>query len=70
MKKILIVDDNNLNLVIAKNVLKNTYEVATATGGTEALSYFEKDSCDLILLDIMMPDMDGFEVLEIGRAHV
>lgn len=67
MKKILIVDDNNLNLAIAKNVLKSTYEVATATGGTEALSYFEKDTCDLILLDIMMPDMDGFEVLEYLR---
>lgn len=67
MKKILIVDDNNLNLAIAKNVLKSTYEVATATGGAEALSYFEKDTCNLILLDIMMPDMDGFEVLEYLR---
>lgn len=64
MKKILIVDDNKLNLVIAKNVLKATYDVATVTGGKEAMAYFENDTCDLILLDIIMPVMDGFEVIE------
>lgn len=64
VSKILIVDDNKLNLVIAKNVLKATYDVATVTGGEEAIAYFEDDTCDLILLDIIMPVMDGFAVIE------
>lgn len=64
LKKILIVDDNELNLVIAKNVLKNTFQVVTAISGEEAFRYLEEDTCDLILLDIVMPLMDGFEVIE------
>lgn len=64
MKKILIVDDNKLNLTVAKNVLRSIYEITAASSGTEALEFIRNQSFDLILLDINMPEMDGFEVLE------
>ncbi|MEA3372365.1 MAG: response regulator [Campylobacterota bacterium] len=60
---ILIVDDNPKNIQLAANVLKavTNYNVFFATSGKAALSQLEKRSYDLILLDIMMPEMDGFE---------
>ncbi|CAN2041256.1 putative two-component system response regulator [Candidatus Magnetomoraceae bacterium gMMP-15] len=61
--KILVVDDQLINLKILQEVLKNDYMVILARNGQEAL---EKvlDFPDLILLDIMMPNMDGYEVCE------
>ncbi|MBQ8787330.1 MAG: diguanylate cyclase [Oscillospiraceae bacterium] len=64
MKKILIVDDNKLNLAVAKNVLSGLYDILSALSGKEALELLLTEVCDLILLDINMPEMDGFEVLE------
>ncbi|MBQ3161271.1 MAG: diguanylate cyclase [Oscillospiraceae bacterium] len=64
MKKILIVDDNKLNLTVAKNVLRSIYEVTAVTNGADALEAVGNQGFDLILLDINMPEMDGFEVLE------
>ena len=64
MKKILIVDDNRLNIIAAKNVLNDIYSVSSVTSGEQALEFLNSESCDLILLDINMPDMDGFEVFE------
>ena len=63
MKNILIIDDNKLNLATARKVLSDEYKVIPAIKGTQALSYLENGSCDIILLDINMPEMDGFEVL-------
>ncbi len=68
MKKILIVDDNKLNLTVAKNVLRSIYEITPASSGAEALGCIENQSFDLILLDINMPEMDGFEVFEKLKA--
>lgn len=61
---VLIVDDNPQNLKVLGNVLKqNTdYNLAFALNGEEALDYIEKHSPDMILLDVMMPGLDGFEV--------
>lgn len=64
MKHILIVDDNKTNLASARSVLSNTYKVTAVTMGTQALKFLEKNFCDLILLDINMPEMDGFEVMK------
>lgn len=64
MKNILIVDDNKLNLMAAKMTLDPLYKVTAVSMGAQALQYLESNSCDLVLLDIDMPDMDGFEVLE------
>jgi len=63
--KILIVDDTPKNLQVLGNLLQNNeYEVEFATNGKAALNWIEEDNFDLILLDIMMPEMDGYEVCE------
>lgn len=62
MKTILVVDDNKINLAMARNVLSDTYNVVPLLKGEQALVFLENNSCDLVLLDIMMPEMDGFEV--------
>lgn len=63
MKNILIVDDNKLNLTAARKVLSGDYKVIPVMRGAQALTYLESGECDIILLDINMPEMDGFEVL-------
>lgn len=66
--KILIVDDNPKNLQVLGNILeKKQYNVEYALSGREALEWMNTDCFDLILLDIMMPEMDGFEVCETVR---
>lgn len=68
MKHILIVDDNKTNLASARSVLNGIYKVTAVTAGAQALKFLENNSCDLILLDINMPEMDGFEVMKkIGK---
>lgn len=60
---ILIVDDVPDNILIASAALeKNGYQVITADAGQKALDLVAKEAVDLILLDIMMPEMDGFQV--------
>lgn len=62
-KTILIVDDEPNNLQLLKNVLSPVgYNLKFATDGVKALNAVEKHKPDLILLDIMMPNMDGYEV--------
>jgi len=63
--KILIIDDNNLNLRMIELILQNrNYAVITSLTGREGLKIARAEKPDLILLDIMMPEMDGFEVCE------
>jgi len=64
MKHILVVDDNKTNLISAKTVLSDEYKVTAVTMGAQALKFLENNTCDLVLLDIDMPEMDGFEVLK------
>lgn len=63
MKKILVVDDTLTNRILLKQTLAalGDYEVIEAVSGKEAISQFKKEKPDLILMDIMMPDMDGCE---------
>ncbi|WJG07639.1 diguanylate cyclase [Aliiglaciecola sp. LCG003] len=61
---VLIVDDVDINLVIAENALNETYTVATANSGYAALEYCRRNIPDLILLDIEMPGMSGLQVCE------
>jgi len=61
-KTILVVDDTLLNIDILKAILAPFYTVKIATNGKIALKIVESQAPDLILLDIMMPDMDGHEV--------
>ncbi|MDR1966452.1 MAG: diguanylate cyclase [Synergistaceae bacterium] len=62
-RKILVVDDEKSNLAVLNQILSMEYTVLTARSGEEALKRVEADSPDLILLDIIMPGMDGFQVL-------
>lgn len=67
--KILIVDDNRLNrkkLEFATNKLG--YDALTAEGGRDALAMLESGQFDAVLLDLLMPEMDGFEVLQTAKA--
>jgi len=61
-KKLLLVDDDDIQLSIAEYMLMSEYEVVTAKSGEEALELLSKGSApNLILLDILMPAMDGWE---------
>lgn len=63
MYRILVVDDNAFNLSVVKKILEDEYEVVTFRAGKEVLSYLQDEEADLILLDYLMPEMDGMEVL-------
>lgn len=64
MEKILVVDDDSVNLKMAEFILKNNYEVISALSGNRALKFLAQNVPDLILLDLHMPEMDGMEVLD------
>lgn len=61
---ILVVDDDSANLAIAHKILGKEFRMAAANSGMATLKYLEKNRPALILLDINMPDMDGFETFE------
>ncbi len=64
-KKILAVDDERAIVrLVQVNLERQGYEVVTAFDGKEALEKVEAENPDLIVLDVMMPYMDGFEVLQ------
>lgn len=60
--KILIVDDEPANLRVLKSILQADYQLTFAKSGEDAIKLVQKDKPDLILLDIMMPGMSGFDV--------
>ena len=61
-QKILIVDDEPINIDLLSGLLKPHYALLVAKSGERAIKAAETGKPDLILLDIMMPDMDGYEV--------
>ena len=64
--RVLVVDDNPKNLqVIAALLSENNYKVEVALNGTTAIKWLKSETFDAILLDIMMPEMNGFETCEI-----
>ena len=63
MKKILVVDDEKpISDIIKFNMAKEGYEVLTAFDGKEALAVFEAENPDILILDLMLPEIDGLEV--------
>ena len=63
-RKILVVDDTlNMLKMISDFLVSQDYEVLTAADGKEALESFAAETPDLILLDIMMPNMDGYQFI-------
>ena len=68
--RVLVVDDNEDNLRIVRELLvKRGYEVELARDGVGALAALERSRPDVILLDVMMPEMDGIQVLDRIRAN-
>lgn len=67
---ILVVDDDKTNLSLAQRILGPQYRIAAANSGASALKYLETHRPDLILLDINMPEMNGFEVMERLRSDI
>ena len=61
--QILVVDDKKTNLMLAEKILQEEFNVSMAQSGTEAIAFLEKNIVDLVLLDLHMPDMNGFEVM-------
>jgi len=68
-KKILVVDDEPMNIKMVSIILKDSpmYEVLGATSGNEAIEKLEEQQVDMVLLDVMMPEMDGFEIISLIR---
>ena len=68
-KKVLVVDDERAILTVLSIKLRiSGYDVVTASNGEQALGLVESTCPDIMLLDVIMPGMDGFEVLEKVRA--
>ena len=69
MFQILVVDDDKNTRLLLKAVLKaENYTVFTAENGADALSVMDKEHIDLVVLDVMMPQMDGYEFTKVLRA--
>ena len=64
MRILLVEDEENIRTVVKLNLELENYEVVTASDGKMALKYFQEQHFDLILLDVMLPEIDGFEVCE------
>lgn len=65
MKSILVVEDDKLSQNIISRILKTkNYNVSTASNGKAAVQMMEKQSPDLVLLDVMMPEMSGLDTLK------
>ena len=63
-KRILVVDDDAMNLMLTKRILEKEYNVLLAESGKEALLKMKGEKIDLVLLDIEMPRMNGIETFE------
>lgn len=67
---VLIVDDNPLIRSVLQNILLHeNFEVSVAANGLSALSLLESKNCDIILCDVMMPEMDGYQLLNAVRSQ-
>ena len=69
MKTIFIVDDNNVNLITADEALSSHYRVYTFASSESMFEMMEKIKPDLILLDILMPKLDGFETIKLLKSN-
>jgi len=70
MKTIFVVDDSGINLVKADEALSDHYNVFTIASAFTMFKLFDDIIPDVILLDILMPDIDGYEVLKLLKADV
>lgn len=69
MQSILVVDDHQDNRDLLQDIFEDDYDIAQAENGTACLKYCDENKPDLILLDVNMPDLDGFEVCRRLKAN-
>ena len=69
MKILVVEDERDLNRIIAKHLKKNNYSVDSCFDGQEALDFISYSEYDLIITDIMMPNVDGYEFIDKLRAN-
>ncbi len=69
MKTILIVEDTDLNIDLLTQILEDEYNIIIAKDGVEGVSMTEKNKPDLVLMDISLPIMDGYEATRIIRKY-
>ncbi len=70
LSKVLVVEDHPISRKLLQTMLSKNYQVISAPSGLEAISLSEREEPDLVLLDIDMPDMDGFQTLEILKRDI
>jgi CheY-like chemotaxis protein len=69
MKKVLVVEDVELNRDLLVQLLEDDYQVLTAVDGAEGLAVAERERPDLVLMDLSLPVMDGWEATRRLKAH-
>lgn len=69
MKKVLVVEDVDLSRELVVQLLEDTYQVIEAVNGQEGLELAEREQPDLILMDLSLPVMDGWEATRRLKAH-
>ena len=70
MSKILIVEDNEMNRdMLSRRLTRKGFDVVTATDGEHALSVAVAEQPDLVLMDLSLPNMDGWEATRVLKAH-
>ena len=69
MKILVVEDEKDLNNIITKHLKKNNFSVDSVFDGEEALEFLEYGEYDVIILDVMMPKMNGYEVVKNLRAN-
>ncbi|NDW19149.1 hybrid sensor histidine kinase/response regulator [Dysgonomonas sp. 216] len=67
---VLLVEDNEELLTLMKNILIKSYNIFTATNGIEALSSIKENSIDIVISDVMMPEMDGLELCRTLKSNL
>lgn len=68
--KLLVVEDNPDLLVLLQNILAKSYDVLTATNGKEAIDILQNEEINLIISDVMMPEMDGYELCSNVKQNI
>lgn len=68
-KKMLIVDDKRVNRFTLSTIFEDDFEITECVNGKEAIEYLRQEKAAIMLLDIVMPECDGFEVLNFMREE-